>query len=63
MGDILVAVSHLWLEVLDHEAGKNSHHHLGLHLYDVFWQSVHSGTNLTRHGDDILRIAEFILQQ
>ena len=40
-----------------HETGEDSETHLGVGLYEVLGQSVHSCTNLTRHGDSILGVS------
>lgn len=44
------------LVISDHQAGKNSHNHLGVDLSDVLGQGINTGTNLTCHGDGKLGI-------
>ena len=52
----------LWLIVADHDASKDRHHHLWLHLNDIFWQCIDFSTDLASHRYCILCIGEFILQ-
>lgn len=36
-----------------HQAGEDCHHHFGLDLHEVFWESVDTGSDLPRHRDGI----------
>lgn len=36
-----------------HQAGKHGHDHLWLHLHEIFWKSINSGTNSSCHGHSI----------
>lgn len=38
-----------------HQAGKDCHHHFGLDLHEVFWESVDTGSDLPRHRDGVSR--------
>ena len=49
------------LEVADHEAGEDRHHHLSLDLDDVLGQSVHSSADLASDGDGVLSVFETFL--
>jgi len=57
-----VLVFLLWLQITDHDACKDCHHHLWLHLDNIFWQSIDFGTDLTCHRDCVLCIRKFLLQ-
>lgn len=38
-----------------HQAGKDRHHHLGLHLHKVFWEGIDACSDLPRHRDCVPR--------
>ena len=45
----------------DHETSKHSEAHLRLDLHKVLWKGIHSGTNLSAHGDGIFGILQHLL--
>ena len=51
----------LGLEVFNHEAGKDGHHHLRIDLHDIFRQCVDSSTDLSCHRNSKLSIVQTIL--
>lgn len=44
-----------------HQAGEHGHHHLGLDLHQVVWESVDTRADLPRHGDGIFGVLQLVL--
>lgn len=40
-------------QTMAHEAGKQRQHHFWIHLHQVIWQGVDTGTDLAGQGDSI----------